>query len=242
MEFQHGKFVFIVFNNRLNQIEWLEDYSISNWEKDLPVIFDNHKFLLANFWDEVVVVFHSSQKAIVPTPFFDKIAPEKLIPNFECTDEVIEFKSYMLHMGRTLIYHVPAYFRNFLNSVYVNKEILFLPMEVCLPKVKNGLVVFVSNNNCYFSTYDDIELKDSKFIKIKDNRHFELCVDYFLEAGTQVVLLGTITTYSPLFNSIKNRDYEVVFGELASEVKFTQYLSEVPKHKYFTIFNSITCF
>ncbi|SOE20079.1 Protein of unknown function [Spirosomataceae bacterium TFI 002] len=242
LEFQQGKFVFIVLNNITNSIEWLEDFPITEWENDLPIIFDNHQFLKANFWAQVVVVFHAIQKAIVPTKFIGKIDKSHLIPNYNSPDQNVEIKTFKINEERTLLYRVPKYFQDFLSKVYIGKEIYFIPMELCQPKENDGLIILVSNDACNFSTHNGSMINSSVFIGLRNTRHFEKCIDYFGEENAKVVLLGTVTNYSPLFDVIKRKDCDLSFGVLSSQVKFSQYFSEVPKHKYFTIFNSVLYF
>jgi hypothetical protein len=242
LEFQREKFVFIVYNNVNESIEWLEDYFISNWETDLAIIFDNHQFLKANFWAQINVVYHSSQKTIVPTKFVEVLDYSQFILNFHHSDQQLSILNFKLDNEKTLLYHVPEWLMGFLGQTYPQKDLNFLPMEICQTKNKDSLVLFFSERAVNFSIFDQKGIIETKLMKINDATHFGKCLDFFLNENHCIAMLGSITNYSPRYNHLIQRKNKMVFGELSSEVKFTQFFAEVPKHKYFTIFNSIIFF
>lgn len=242
LEFQVNKFVFTIFNTKNNTLEWLEDFPIHNWESNLKDIFDSHQFLKANFWNQIGVVFHSKQKAIVPQKFIGENNLKEFILDFETKEESPVFKAFMINTESSLVYHVPRLFLDFLVETYQNRVIEIIPMEVCQAQQAKTQSLHLNKNWINFSRIGINGIEDSKLIEIKSRQHLSKCLAYFAREGFDINLLGEITNYSSTYELVVQSKEKVKFGLLSSSVRLSQFFADVPKHKYFTIFNSIKYF
>lgn len=238
LEFQRSKFVFIVKCQKSNEIQWLEEYSLDLNLEVLKLIFNQHRFLKANFWNAIKVVYHPIKKAIVPDTYFQNSNPVDLLPEGVNPKEAIEIRSFKISPTLHLIYQIETNILNFLTDVYIDKKLHIIAMDRCLINTPNCLIMHFEKENITLQKVENSYIEQSRILNFKNFEIFKSLIETLgLNMEEDLVLTGEITTYSKYYHHLSSSFKRVSFGKPIGNLRLSQYFSEVPKHKYLTIFN-----
>ena len=224
----------------------------ANNPEEMVQLINNEEILKNNFFSSSVS-YKNFPSTIIPNQLYD--ATKKEVYADFVIGETQKIKTDIIHHDDSIIlYSVEENITNTLNQIQI---------EI---KEKNSSTVAISRILNQYSG-----LKERSCFLIKENNKIEIIViqddqlilqNYFeVNSPTDVLyftlfcfeqlkmdpnknelyLIGNIEkgdeTYSLLYDYIRN----INFGELSSNLSFSQELQKITKHQYFTLFSQILC-
>lgn len=224
------RFIRLAVKNPEHIFMILQEYILHADKKfNLEEFAAQNKWLSVRFWKKITLILHSTKKTFVPGAMDEELAKKawvcmygKPAPHTLILQQV--FDDY------TLVYSGPEILIDFFKKHFnLNDNLEILPIEALISWNTDTIYLVFERKSCHvfyrksgFNSYflaseniDDLALKPKK-----------------------VVLMGEITKYAVEFKKLENTFDEVNLADFLENVRFSQYLDEIPKHRYFLIFNA----
>lgn len=252
MEIQQTRFKFILRDIHTKTIIWLEDYylgpstSHATFLENLKEIIDEHEFIKANFWNNIAVTVDFPCFAVTPNDLFDENLTDRYLKlqNPDITPSDYELETIKLS-DNTHIFLIPKTIRALLNGFYPNKIL----------QITNSF----ANSIRYFQSHERIQNKnlllfsdewlEAIFIEQKSGylRTEKIALssrsikDFMGEiegkGQLKTLIFGEITPYSSNYRMVKSRLKALEFGGIPRNCTLSQFFSEIPEQRYFSILN-----
>jgi hypothetical protein len=253
MEVQQTRFKVLLREKTSKTIIWLEDHYLGSnnrpeaLETKLKKIFTEHEFLKANFWNSINLTVDFPCFCSIPQDFYvEKSSPNYLkiqYPDLDFSEfeiETIKIKD------EYLIFTVPKKTVSLFESYFPEKTIAF----------SNSLL----NSIKYFYSHERIQNKNllilndewleaiyiepktgsikAEKINLKSKSLSGFLNEIEKNGQLKTLIFGEITPFSSIYKVIKDKLKALEFGAIPRNIKLSQYFSEIPEQRYFTLFNT----
>jgi hypothetical protein len=251
LEVQHSRLKFYLKENLTNIIIWLEDHyldtknSETEFHDKIKNIFAQHEFLKANFWKSITLITDFPCFCEIPETFYDEdLKKQYLIKHFKHLD-VEEFMIQTEKIRENIyIFGFPKRLFSIFSEIFNNSEILLKNSAVNNMKRfkentqllnKNLLII---SDNWLDAIFQSQSTSTIRYLKIAlDAKKIEQLLTEIVKDGQiKSIVYGEITPYSAVYKQIKQYLKALEFGYLPKNINLSQYFSEIPEQRYFTLF------
>ncbi len=252
MEIQQTRFKFMLREKLSKTIVWLEDHylgthnNLDALEAKLEKVFAEHEFLKANFWNSISFTMDFPCFCTVPQEFyFDKLCPHYLKVEFPEIDiNEYEIETFKLK-EEYFIFAIPKKTISIFQKYFPNKPLNFSNSFLNSIKYFHGHER-IQNKNLLILNDDWLEaiytepktgkIKTEKItLKSKNLRTFLTEIEK--NGQLKTLIFGEITPFSAIYRLIRDRLKALEFGGIPRNCKLSQYFSEIPEQRYFTLLN-----
>ena len=213
---------------------WLEDFTLY---QDIDVadfimdILNNHHLLSARFWKNIKFICHSTIKTVIPSHLDDYQIDElwhslygEAMPN--------KLRLHQKIGENTLLFEVMSKPLIAIQSFYAEKNIVIKPIEaVVYPATRKTMLLFYRNGLQVFKGFEH-------FVSFAANDFESVKKVLDISETQKIEVLGEVTEYSNIFRTLKNSYPQLQLSPSKGSLVFSQYFQDIPKHRYFIIFNS----
>lgn len=252
IEVQQTRLKFLLRETSSKTTIWLEDhYLVSNYdpatfEGNLRAIINEHEFLKANFWNSIYVTVHFPFYGVIPKEFFSPDLSEKYLKLLypELAVENYQTENLSIRVDQ-FIFLIPLDLKKLFLSYYPSKNIVFsntfanaLKYFEKHERIQNKNLIII-NDNWIEAIY--LEPKTGHLKTEAVSLKSKMLTDFLSEieenGQLKTVIFGEITPFSSIYRLIKNKLKALEFGGIPRNCKLSQYFSEVPEQRYFTLLN-----
>lgn len=253
MEVQQTRFKFLLREKRSKTVIWLEDHylgsinSTETLENKIDKIFTEHEFLRANFWNSIHLIIDFPYFSTIPENFYvqDLSANYLKIQYPELDFEEFEIETFK-YGTNFLIFGIPKKVISIFQNYFPNKLI-----GSSSNTLLNAIKYFrghqrIQNKNLLILTDNWIEaiylepktgnLKTEK-ISLKSKYLKSFLSEIEKNGQLDTLIYGEITPFSRIYKTIADKLKTLEFGGVPRNSKLSQYFSEIPEQRYFTLFN-----
>jgi hypothetical protein len=243
---------------------WFEDYQFSAVSfaehiiNQLRLIYDDHHFLQAGYWQSVRVAFKNQHFTLLPHSLFQKeFAHQYLKLSTDSIKETEEVFSYR-HPNNEIvsIFSGEKMVADFFREAYPARKVSFVHYT-------SALMEGVIQDASYSPTRQMSVLVEASYltILITHNKQVEYCNTFFYLShqdfiyyvmlvmdelklnpdASKVTLYGELSHNSTIYNSLYKYIRNINFGSKPSTLRFGYQFDELLDHRYFDIFNVYLC-
>lgn len=252
MEVQQTRFKFLLREKSSKTIIWLEDHYLGSnnspetFEFKLKKIFAEHEFLKANFWNSINLTVDFPCFCSIPKDFYvEKLSQNYLkvqypdLASVEFEIETIKIKD------EYLIFSVPKKTISLFENYFPSKVVSFSN------SLLNSIKYFygherIQNKNLLILNDEWLEaiyiepktgsIKTEK-ITLKSKNLYGFLNEIEKNGQLKTLIFGEITPFSAIYRVIKEKLKALEFGGIPRNSKLSQYFSEIPEQRYFTLLN-----
>ncbi|MCP9767601.1 DUF3822 family protein [Lacihabitans sp. LS3-19] len=251
LEVQQSRLKFYLKEDASNAIIWLEDHYLDtqNTKEEflnkIKDIFSRHDFLKANFWKSITLISDFPCFCKIPEVFYDvdltnqylKLHFKDLITEeYQIQTEKLQQDIYIIAFPKCLITTISEIYTNadinLKNSIINNIKVFNKNPEF---KSKNLLIISDMWLDVIFQNQSSSMLSHSRIALNSKNIH-NFIKEIVKSGQIKSVVYGEITPYSTIYKQLKYYLKAVEFGSLPKSIKLSQYFSEVPEQRYFSLF------
>ena len=252
MEVQQTRFKFLLREKISKTVIWLEDHYLGannnpdTLELKLKKVFSDHEFLKANFWNSINLTVDFPSFCSIPVTFYESDLSLNYLkiqyPDLNLTElEIVSLKmkeEYLLFgIPKRTISVFQDYFPNrlivFSNS-FMNSIKYFYSHE----RIQNKNLLIL-NDDWLESIYIEPKTGNIKTEKITlKSKNLKTFLNEIETNGQlKTLIFGEITPFSHTYRVIKDKLKALEFGGIPRNSKLSQYFSEIPEQRYFTLMN-----
>lgn len=250
IEVHKTRLKFILRDKITLTVIWLEDHFMGNIETideiqhNLNQVFRDHEFLKANFWNKLAVAIDFPCYCTVPKELYEPKLRDTylklLYPDLELSDfkkSTLEIQNYVY------IFLIPQNIISVFQKVYSQEKIDFTNSTSNILKYFNNHER-IQNKNILLLNDETleaifIEANTGFLITEKINLNSSSLMIFLDEIETKgqlkTLIFGEITPFSSYYKVIKNKLKALEFGSIPKNVKLSQYFSEIPEQRYFSL-------
>ncbi|MCP9763432.1 DUF3822 family protein [Lacihabitans soyangensis] len=252
MEIQQTRFKFLLREKNSKTVIWLEDHYLGSnnspevLEKKLKTVFAEHEFLKANFWNSISLTIDFPCFCSIPQDFYDsklannylKIQYPELIPS---EFEIVNFKLNEDYLLFGIPKRTISFFQNYYPSrliAYSNSLLNSLKYFHGHERIQNKNLLIL-NDEWLEAIYKEPKTGNIKTEKITlKSKNLRVFLNEIETQGQiKTLIFGEITPFSSIFRIIRDKLKALEFGGLPRNIKLSQYFSEIPEQRYFTLMN-----
>ena len=252
IEVQQTRLKFLLRETSTKTTIWLEDHYLgtnnnpTTIEENLKYVINQHEFLKANFWNSIDVTVHFPFYGIIPKDFFSLHLSEKYLKLQypELVVEEYQTENFPIKDDQ-FIFLTPKNLKKLFESYYPNKPIGFSNTFANALKYfekhnriqnKNLIIIYDSWMEAIYIEPKTGNLK-SEAVSLKSKILPDLLIEIEKNGQLKTLIFGEITPFSTIYRLIKNKLKALEFGGIPRNCKLSQYFSEVPEQRYFTLLN-----
>lgn len=213
---------------------WLEDFTIY---QDLDIaefilnILENHSLLSARFWKVIKFICHSTIKTVIPS-HLDDYQIDELWHSLYGEVQTNKLRLHQKIGENTLLFEVLSEPLLAIQSFYGDKAISIRPVEsIVYPATRKTMLLFYRNGLQVFKGFEH-------FVSYAANDFESIKKVLNISEAQKIEVLGEVTEYSNIYRSLKNSYPQLQLSPSKGNLVFSQYFQDIPKHRYFIIFNS----
>jgi hypothetical protein len=252
IEVQQTRLKFLLRETNSKTIIWLEDHylgassSSSSLELKLKNIYSQHEFLKANFWNKIEITIHFPFYGVIPNAFFSRDLSEKYL---KIQYPELDFEKYkieeILVKDENFLFLIPKELISIFQNYYPTKQLRFsntlanaIKYFETHERIQNKNLIII-NDSWLEAIY--IEQKTgiikTEAVSLKSKLLVAVLSEIEKNGQLKTLIFGEITPFSSIYRLIKNRLKALEFGGIPRNCKLSQYFSEVPEQRYFTLLN-----
>ncbi|AFK03942.1 hypothetical protein Emtol_2807 [Emticicia oligotrophica DSM 17448] len=258
IEVSRDRFRFTVYNSIYDLVMWLEDYHVfsllneNQLLKTLKNVYQNHQFLAANYWKTIRLSVNANHFTLIPEEYYESNEAAKYLNfaagrNISEKEQIIDFR--FSRFGAVCIFGIEKETITWFKEMYPARKIDPIPV---IGTLIEGIVEDKNNQglHIYFEDYyiTIIYFKDSK-LHFCNRFHFRTSQDMVyhvlfvmnelgLQTDTPVIFYGEITSFSDRYIQLGQSLSNIKFALNPSKIRFSQYFSDLPEHRYYSLFSS----
>lgn len=258
IEVSRDRFRFTVYNTLHDVTMWLEDYHVfsllneNQLLKTLKTVYQEHQFLAANYWKTIRLSVNANHFTLIPDEYYEADEATKYLnfaagKNISEREQIFDFKQS--HFGAVCIFGIEKDTFAWFKEMYPARKIDPVPV---LGSLIEGIVQDKNNDglHLYFEDYyiTIIYFKDAK-LHFCNRFHFRTSQDMVyhvlfvmnelgLSIDTPTMFYGEITSFSERYIQLTQSLSDVKFALNPTKIRFSQYFSDLPEHRYYTLFSS----
>jgi hypothetical protein len=252
IEVQQTRLKFLLRETSTKTIIWLEDHYLgtnnnpSTFEENLKSVINQHEFLKANFWNSIDVTVHFPFYGVIPKDIFSPDLSEKYLKLQypELAVEKYQTENFPIREDQFIVL-IPKDLIKLFESYYPGKPIGFsntfanaLKYFEKHDRIQNKNLIII-NDSWLEAIY--VEPKTGHLKTIAVSLKSKILPDFLSEieknGQLKTLIFGEITPFSTIYRLIKNKLKALEFGGIPRNCKLSQYFSEVPEQRYFTLLN-----
>jgi hypothetical protein len=253
IEFSITRLKFFIKSTKPIQIIWLEDHflglenTIEQAVEKSKEIIESHDFVSANFWNSIKIVANSPFFCLVPSELFNEnLAPNYMyiaFPKIKKENFTIQSKP-ITNLDAQLVFAYPTAYLDLFAEIYQEKELKISYSVLEIVNHYNGKLEAKNRNIIVFEDKFLVLIyksKLSKKIRIEilpnQSKFFENFLKLYLKDGQiKTVVYGEITIFSKWYEILKKQGKAIEIGSKNTEINLTQFFSETPDHRYWSLF------
>lgn len=250
-----------VFEKETNKFLFAESFLYDNAESDtsmvvrLQNIWNNHEYLIASFWKEVVLIPVNKQFTIVPSKLFSEEQSSdylKLNTRVSQSKEQV-FSQELPSIESTAIFTIGSELYDWFKEIYPQAEIkcahlassFLMGISSSIPSSSNTIYVNTSGKLMSVAVVQDGKLKFVNNFEYhrspEDFNYFVLLVISELQLAQETVevkVWGDISETTPQMDVLKSYVKSLSFGDRPEEFTFTVPFNEIPNHFNLDIYSA----
>ena len=254
-----------VIDSLQNRCLLIEDYGfykkqdIQELISSLNRIYDNDRYLKANFWQSVSIIFKGQSFSLVPQKLFDANHADKYIQfnSIENTSENQVLFAEQPAFEAVNVFQAKQKLVDWFKQTYRSREIDFyhqtLPFNEGIKamgksKRTNNLHIFVEGNYIITSVLKSNQLEFCNIFSYKTSKDFIYFVLFVMDEHrldreqTEVTLYGNINQLAEVFKFLRTYINKVnINSEKPDWVSFSYFFDEAPLHYYFDLYSAHLC-
>lgn len=251
LEVQQSRLKFYLKEDSSKAIIWLEDHYLDTknseveFHSKIKSIFAHHEFLKANFWKSITLITDFPCFCKIPEVFFEEDLKKQYLnahfkdidlDDFQIQTEKIQDNIYIAGFPKKLIL--------IFSEIYTNSEVVIKNAAINNiknfkenPQLRNKNLLIISDMwlEAIFQNQSTSSIIYSR-ISLESKKIEQFLKEIVKEGQIKSIVYGEITPYSPTFKQIKHYLKAVEFGTLPKSILLSQYFSEIPEQRYFSLF------
>lgn len=238
---------------------WLEDYVFpsskneADWLNALQEVFDQHPFLTAGYWKNILVGLKTASFVQVPVNLFESSSAAQYL-HFNADIQLHEDVMYFPQTASGLVtsFSFPTTIKNWLFSVYPLNKPVFTHQSCALIEgvlhetsinPDNPLYIFVDRFRLHILSAADGKLRYYNQFQINnfgDYIRYIMLVMHSLgmdQHKSKVILWGYVGKNSPHYQEFYKYIQTITYGNRPDFLRFGYVFDEIHEHQYFDVIN-----
>jgi hypothetical protein len=249
----------LVYEPESRRALWLEDYVFpsvnqdEDWQASLQELFNQHPFLLAGFWKQVMVGVKTPQFVQHPHSLFAETDARACLAHNAYIEPNSEVQAFAIpNAGLVTIFALPSVIKRWFTLAYPSTQLVFTHQSCALIQgliheraedTENPLYIYVDRFRLHIMAATPEGLRYYNQFAI---HHFNEYIHYIMlvmhtlgmdQQKAKVVMWGYVGKNSPHYHEFYKYIRTLTYGHRPASLTYGYVFDELQDHQYFDMLN-----